>query len=91
MDEMDPELAQRQLRALNAQRQKELVKDTAKLLILAKALNAQTQDENAATLTESQWKEIDRIAKLAHSVKEKMVQTYGGRQIFEPQMGPPIR
>lgn len=90
MDEMDPQLAHRQLRALNAERQKELVKDTAKLLKLAQALNAQTQAENAETLTEAQWNEIARIEKLAHSVKERMVETYGGVPVFRPPMVPSI-
>ncbi|HVC46632.1 MAG TPA: hypothetical protein VND90_05250 [Terracidiphilus sp.] len=91
MDEMDPQLARRQLRALNAERQKELVKDTAKLLKLAQALNAQTRAENAESLSAAQWKEIDRIEKLAHNVKQKMVETYGGGPAFRPPMVPMIR
>lgn len=91
LDEMDPEMARRQLRALNAARQKEMVRDTAKLLKLAGELDTQTKAEDAATFTEAQWKEIDRIEKLARSVKEKMVMTYGGGPVFQPPDGPPVR
>ncbi|MGB6975497.1 MAG: hypothetical protein WBD67_12520 [Terracidiphilus sp.] len=91
LDEMDPEMAHRQLRAMNAERQKELVKDTARLLKLAQALRAQTQAENAETLTEAQWKEIDRIEKLAHSVKQKMAESYIGVPVFRPPTVPMIR
>jgi hypothetical protein len=90
LDEMDPQLAHRQLRALNAERQKELVSDTAKLVKLAKALDRQTQATDGATLTEAQWKEVDRIQKLARSVREKMVQTFGDGPIFRPVLNPAI-
>ncbi|HEU5458030.1 MAG TPA: hypothetical protein VFU68_05390 [Terracidiphilus sp.] len=84
MEQMDPEMARRQLRALNEQRQKAIVKDTARLLKIAQELNAETQNRSAGDLTPEQWKQVNRIAKLAHGVKQNMILTYGGVPVFRP-------
>ena len=62
---------EKRMRRLNADRQKSLVADTARLLRLAQQLN----DELAARAgdpTPAQLREIAEIEKLAHSVKSKM-------------------
>ena len=62
---------EKRLRRLNADRQKSLVADTARLLRLAQKLN----DEFAASpgySTPAQLREFAEIEKLAHSVKSKM-------------------
>lgn len=64
--------SEKQLKALNEQRQKAMVSDTNKLLHLVKELN----DEIAATapdqLTADELRKVAAIEKLAHSVREKM-------------------
>ncbi len=88
LSDIDPALARQQLRALNALRQKKLVEDTNKLLKLAQTLNAQVQSGHYETLTVAQLKEVKRIEKLAHSVREKMAQTYGGGPSLAPIIMP---
>lgn len=84
MEQMDPEMARRQLRALNEERQKAIVKDTARLLKIAQELNAETENAASGDLTQAQWKQVNRIQKLAHGVKQKMILTYGGVPVFRP-------
>ena len=91
MEQMDPEMARRQLRALNEERQKAIVKDTARLLKIAQELNAETQNAASDDLTQAQWKQVNRIEKLAHGVKQKMILTYGGVPVFRPPMPATIR
>jgi hypothetical protein len=74
----DPTTDPKRMRALNAERQKELVSDTQKLLQLARELNAEVTDANAAAMTDAQLRKVAEIAKLARSVKEKMSFTAGG-------------
>jgi hypothetical protein len=87
----EPSQDPRRLRLLNAQRQKELVSDTEKLLQLAKELNEEVSDANSAEMTDAQLRKVAEIAKLARSVKEKMSFTVGGYptlkgpQIFDNQ------
>ena len=70
--EYDPTMRERQLRALNIERQKELVSDTNKLLKLAKELNYEVDAGGTGTLTPDQIRMAATIEKLARSVKEKM-------------------
>ncbi|HEV2213945.1 MAG TPA: hypothetical protein VGR64_01570 [Terracidiphilus sp.] len=84
MEQMDPEMARRQLRALNEERQKAIVKDTARLLKIAQELNAETQNAASDDLTQAQWKQVNRIQKLARGVRQKMILTYGGVPVFRP-------
>ncbi|HUX45026.1 MAG TPA: hypothetical protein VMV57_09780 [Terracidiphilus sp.] len=88
LEGIDPALARRQLRALNAERQKDLARDTVKLLQLARKLDAEVKASNSGMLTAEQLRQVERIEKLAKSVKNKMVETYGGGPVFRPPMVP---
>src|SRR5262249_53883397 len=50
----DDFVARRQLKALNAERQKMMISDTAKLLKLAQELNAEIESSEGTTLTPEQ-------------------------------------
>ncbi|MGA3081466.1 MAG: hypothetical protein ABSD44_08805 [Terracidiphilus sp.] len=63
---------ERQLRALNDQRQKSMVSDAAKLLKLAHELDDEISRTNPESLTEDELHKVAKIEKLARSVKEKM-------------------
>ena len=81
---------ERQLQALNADRQKSLVSDTVKLLKLANELNAEVSGRNPDTLTPDQLRKLEQIEKLAHSVKEKMSTSVRGVPPFHmPEEGVP--
>lgn len=83
----DPNADPKRIRVLNAERQKELVSDTQKLLQLARELNAEVSDANAASMTDAQLRKAAEIAKLARSVKEKMSFSVGG---YPTLKGPPV-
>ncbi len=68
----DPLLAARQMRTLNAERQKSLVSDTDKLLKLARELNSEIETGNPNMLTQVQLHKISDIERLARNVKQKM-------------------
>ena len=74
----DPGTDPKRMRALNAERQKELVSETEKLLQLARELNTEVSDANAGAMTDAQLRKVAEIAKLARSVKEKMSFSVGG-------------
>jgi hypothetical protein len=76
----------KRMRVLNAERQKELVSDTQKLLQLARELNAEVSDANAAAMSDAQLRKVAEIAKLARSIKEKMTYSVGG---YPSLKGPP--
>lgn len=77
------------MRALNAQRQKDLVSDTEKLLKLAKELNEEMAQDGSGNLKRDQLHKVEEIAKLAKSVREKMSFTASG---FAPlTIQPPIQ
>ena len=81
---------ERQLQALNADRQKALVSDTLKLLKLANELNADVKSGNPDMLTVDQLRKLEQIEKLAHSVKEKMSTSVRGTPPFQmPNAGMP--
>ncbi|HVZ82191.1 MAG TPA: hypothetical protein VG893_00855 [Terracidiphilus sp.] len=71
-DTGDPIMRERQVRALNAARQKSLVADTDKLLRLARELNTEIATSSESALTPIQARKLAEIEKLAHSVKDKM-------------------
>ena len=79
---------EKQLRALNAERQKLLVADTNKLLRLVSQLNAEIASEHPAVLTPEQLRKIAEIEKLAHSVKDKMSTSVRGTPAFQPPFQP---
>jgi hypothetical protein len=72
MGSNDPVDVEKRLRALNAERQKDLVSDTNKLLKLSNELNAEIARANPDSLTAGQIRKLNEIEKLAHSVKDKM-------------------
>jgi hypothetical protein len=74
--------AERRLNRLNAQRQRELVADTEKLLKLTTDFNAEVAQTNPAQLTHNQLRRLAEIEKLAHSVKEKMSMAVGDGPVF---------
>jgi hypothetical protein len=64
--------AERRLKELNHERQKEMISDTNKLLKLATELNDEVAATKAEALTYDQLHRIAQIEKLAHNVREKM-------------------
>ncbi len=83
-DEYDPVMMERRMRALNIERQKEMVSDTNKLLRLARELNAEVAAQRSNALTPDQLHKIAEIEKLARSVKERMTSAVGGPQSVIP-------
>jgi hypothetical protein len=69
---IDEHRAQQQAKLQNNDRQKRLVADTEKLLVLATDLKAQVDKSTKDTLSVDVIKKADEIEKLAHSVKERM-------------------
>ena len=53
-------------------RQKEMASDADKLLKLTRELNAEINSSNSDSLTPEQLRKVDKIEKLARSIKEKM-------------------
>jgi hypothetical protein len=76
-DDADPTMAERRIRALNTERQKQIVADTDKLLKLARELNEEVAKANTGTLTTEQLHKIADIEKLARSVRQRMTETVG--------------
>jgi hypothetical protein len=85
--QMDPLIAERQLKALNAERQKSMVSDTDKLLKLARELNDEVQTGN----TDVELRKIADIEKLARNVKQKMSISLVGGPAFHDPASPPFR
>ncbi len=73
----DPTAMERQLNALNIERQKEMISDTNKLFKLAVELNEEVAASKSSTLTDDQLRKIAKIEKLAHGVKQKMADGVG--------------
>ena len=78
-------MAEKRLRALNTERQKQMVADAAKLLKLAKELNEEVAASNSNTLTSEQVRKVAEIEKLARSVKQRMT-----GDTLQPQPGIPV-
>lgn len=89
-DRDDPALAARQMKALNAERQKSLVSDTAKLLKLTQELNREIGNGNREALTPVELRKISDIEKLARNVKQKMSISYAGGSSGTPIFDTPI-
>jgi len=79
----DPLLAEKRLRALNADRQKSLVSDTDKLVKLARRLDAEVASNPTDELTPEERREVADIEKLAHNIKVKMAQSFTGGPQFQ--------
>jgi hypothetical protein len=71
-DPMAQRLHEQQVKALNDQRQTQLVADTDKLLQLATELKAEVGKTDKDTLSLTVIKKTEQIEKLAKSVREKM-------------------
>ncbi|GGG84932.1 hypothetical protein [Edaphobacter dinghuensis] len=69
---ISPEMQAQQARSRNSDRQKQLVDDTNKLLVLATQLKQDVDKTNKDVLSVDVIKKADEIEKLAHSVKERM-------------------
>jgi len=83
-DNGDRMMATRQLRALNLERQKQMVADANKLLKLARELNDEITAANPGSLTPDQLHKIAEIEKLARSVKERMTFGVGQPALVAP-------
>jgi hypothetical protein len=88
-DEVESVEAERRLNALNAERQKALLADTARLLKLAAELNQEIAKSNTGELTADQLRMVAEIEKLAHSVRDKMAMSLRGPQF--PGMESPLQ
>ncbi len=71
-DEQTVKIEDEQAKLRNTERQKKLVEETAKLLVLANELKAAVDKSDKNTLSLEVVRKADEIEKLAHSVKERM-------------------
>jgi hypothetical protein len=76
-DDVDPVISERRMKALNVERQKQMVADANKLLKLAKELNEEVASTNTGAFTPDQLRKIGEIEKLARNVKERMTAASG--------------
>lgn len=65
-------MEERRLQALNAQRQKDMVAETNRLVKMAADLNAQINSQQKTQITPQQLRQLAEIEKLAHSIRDKM-------------------
>lgn len=65
-------MAEQMAIARNAQRQKQIISESNRLLVLAQNLNADVNKSNKDELSISVVKEAEEIEKLAKSIKDKM-------------------
>ena len=68
---------EKQMRRLNDDRHKTIVSDTNKLVKLTQELDAEIAANSSDTLTPEELRKLATIEKLAHSVKAKMVLSFG--------------
>lgn len=69
---LSPQVQEQQAQSRNSERQKRLIADTDKLLVLATELKQDVSKTNKDVLSVDVIKKADEIEKLAHSVKERM-------------------
>jgi hypothetical protein len=81
---------QKRLRALNTERQKSMVKDTDKLLKLARELNDEVTRPTSATYLQVEYNKAAEIEKLAHRVKDKMRTSVGSPPAFPEFRSPSL-
>ena len=72
VESLPPQMREQQAQARNDDRQKKLVADTDKLLVLATELKQDVAKTNKDVLSVDVIKKAEEIEKLAHSVKERM-------------------
>jgi septal ring factor EnvC (AmiA/AmiB activator) len=70
--QMDQEMEQRQIKALNKQRQQEIRSDSDRLFELATQLKAAVDKSNENLLSLEVVRKADEVEKLAKRIKEKM-------------------
>jgi hypothetical protein len=87
--ELDPQLVERQLRALNVERQKTMVTDTDRILKLAQEINFDLGSGSSNALTSAELRKIADIEKLARDVKQKMSSSLIGAPSYHDP-GPPL-
>jgi hypothetical protein len=80
-DPIDDVQAEKRMTALNAERQKSMISDSAKLLKLANELNGEIAQSNTSELTPAQLRMVAEIEKLAHNVRDKMSMSIRGPQM----------
>lgn len=71
-DDMEPHLPESYARMQNTERQRRLVGDTERLLMLTNQLKASIASSGTESLTPEMLRQMDEIEKLARSVKNKM-------------------
>jgi hypothetical protein len=81
VDPTDDIQAEKRMTALNAERQKSMISDSAKLLKLANELNNEIAQSNTGELTPAQLRTVAEIEKLAHNVRDKMTMSIRGPQM----------
>ncbi len=79
-EQQDPTERRHFLRRLNAARQKSMVSDTEKLLVLARQLNSGVAPDGSAFTDDQRMRLTAEIEKLAHGIKEKMSYAASGEQ-----------
>ena len=72
------------MRKVYLDQQKKMVKDSYKLVQLARKLNAEVATQNGAALTPAELREVAQIEKLARSVRSKMQEPVP-IGLFQPQ------
>lgn len=83
---LDPLSESKRMKALNADRHKSMVSDIEKLVKLARQLDAEIASNPTDSLTPQEVQKLVAIEKLAHNVKTKMAQSFGGG----PELKSPI-
>jgi len=83
---LDPLSEAKRMKALNADRHKSMVSDTEKLVKLARQLDAEIASNPTDALTPEETQKLQTIEKLAHNVKTKMAQSFGGGPEFKAPM-----
>jgi hypothetical protein len=86
----DAASTERRLRAINVERQKQMVADANKLLKLAKELKDDVASSKSDSFTPDQLHKIAEIEKLARSVKERMAEGVGPAQQAPPFLPTPL-
>lgn len=90
IDDVDPVLVERRIRALNIQRQKQMVSDADKLLKLARELNEEVAAQHTSALTLDELHKVAEIEKLARNVRQKMTDAAGAPETILPPLTPII-
>jgi hypothetical protein len=86
--QIEHDMQQRQMKALNLQRQQEIRKDTDRLFQLATELKAAVDKSNENMLSLDVVRKADEVEKLAKQVKEKMKEGAGPVPHMEPPPPP---